>query len=110
MTEQLEELPGEAMDVLRTCLKKFLSVKKAYLVNLFNPAAAGPAFPLMAVEVDAVEEGLDGELFGTIDHQAKPQIEVMILAETFPLANSIVEQATPFYFRESVDELRTMFD
>jgi len=110
LTEQMEELPEEVMDVLRTCLKKFPSVKKAYLVNLFDPSAAGPAFPLLAVEVEAVEEGLVRELFGAINHQAEPQIEVMILDEGFPLAASIVEHTRPFYFRESVDELRTLFD
>ncbi|WP_210367048.1 hypothetical protein [Bacillus sp. REN3] len=57
-----------------------------------------------------MEEGLVGELFGAIDHQEKPQIEAMILDEVFPLASSIVEHTRPFYFRESVDELRTMFD
>ncbi|WP_210367735.1 enhanced serine sensitivity protein SseB C-terminal domain-containing protein [Bacillus sp. REN3] len=110
LTEQMEELPEEAMDVLRTCLRNFPTVKKAYLVNLFDPVVADPAFPLLAVEVEAVEEGLVGELFGAINHQAELQIEVMILDEGFPLARSIVEHTRPFYFRESVDELRTLFD
>ncbi|WP_210367743.1 enhanced serine sensitivity protein SseB C-terminal domain-containing protein [Bacillus sp. REN3] len=110
LTELMEELPEEAMDVLRTCLKQFPTVKKAYLVNLFDPTAADEAFPLLAVEVEAVEEGLVGELFNAINHHAEPQVEVMILDESFPLATSIVGHTRPFYFRESVDELRTMFD
>ncbi|WP_210367052.1 enhanced serine sensitivity protein SseB C-terminal domain-containing protein [Bacillus sp. REN3] len=91
-------------------MKQEENIKSEFNMNLFDPAAAGPAFPLMAVEVDAVEDGVVRELFDAINQHAEQQIEVMILDETFPLANSIVEHATLFYFRESVDELRTLFD
>ncbi|WP_170169076.1 enhanced serine sensitivity protein SseB C-terminal domain-containing protein [Mesobacillus subterraneus] len=107
LIEQMEELPEE---VLRSCLKEFPVVKKAYLVNVYDPSAAGPPFPLMAVDADAVEEGLVRELFDGINQQTERQVEVMILDETFPLANAIVEHARPFYFRDSVDELRKMFE
>lgn len=110
LTEQIVELPEGVMERLRSCLKKFPSVKKAYLVNIYNPSAAGRPFPLVALDVDDLEEGLTQEVFDAINQQLELQAEVMILDDAIPLASSIVEDIRPFYFRESVEELRTMFE
>ncbi|GAM12828.1 enhanced serine sensitivity protein SseB C-terminal domain-containing protein [Mesobacillus selenatarsenatis] len=110
LTEQIVELPEGVMERLRSCLKNFPAVRKAYLVNIYNPSAAGHPFPLVALDVDDLEEGLTQEVFEAINQQVEQQIEVMILDDAIPLASSIVEDTRPFYFLESVDKFRTMFE
>nr|WP_285291751.1 enhanced serine sensitivity protein SseB C-terminal domain-containing protein [Bacillus sp. ISL-35] len=110
LTGQIVELPEGVMERLRSCLKKFSAVRKAYLVNIYNPSAAGPPFPLVALDVDDLEEGLTKEVFEAINQHAEQQVEVLILDEAIPLTGSIIEDTRPFYFREPVEELRTMFE
>jgi hypothetical protein len=110
LTEQIMELPEGVMERLRSCLKKFPAVRKAYLVNIYNPSAAGPPFPLVALDVDDLEEGLAQEVFESINQRVEQQVEVLILDDAIPLASSIMEDTRPFYFREPVEELRTMFE
>jgi hypothetical protein len=110
LTEQIVELPEGVMELFRSCLKKFPFVRKAYLVNIFNPSAAGSPFPLVALDVDDLEECLTQEVFEAINQQGEQQVEVMIIDDAIPLAKSIVEDTRPFYFREPLEEFRTMFE
>jgi hypothetical protein len=110
LTEQIVELPEDVMEIFRSCLKKLPSVRKAYLVNIYKPSAAGSTFPLVALEVDDWEEGLTREVFDALNQQGEQRVEVMILDNDIPLAKSIVEDTRPFYFRESLEEFRTMFE
>ncbi|MCM3124412.1 MULTISPECIES: enhanced serine sensitivity protein SseB C-terminal domain-containing protein [unclassified Mesobacillus] len=110
LTEQIVELPEVVIERFRSCLQKFPSVKKAYLVNIYIPSAVGRPFPLVALDVDDLEEGLTQEVFDAINQRAEQQVEVLILDDAIPLASSIVEDTRPFYFRESLEEFRTMFD
>jgi hypothetical protein len=110
LTEQIVEIPEGLMERLRSCLKKFPSVRKAYLVNIYNPSASGYPFPLVALDVDDLEEGLTQKVFEAINQRGDQQVEVMILDDAIPLSNSIVNDTRPFYFREPVEEFRTMFE
>lgn len=110
LTEQIVGIPEGVMERMRSCLKKFPSIRKAYMVNIYNPSAAGRPFPLVALDVDDLEEGLTQEVFEAINQQAGHQVEVMILEDTIPLSSSIVEDTRPFYYRESVEKFRTMFE
>lgn len=110
LTEQIVELPEGVMKGLRSCLRKFPSVKKAYMVNIYNPSAAGPPFPLVALDVDDLEEGLTQEVFDAINQEVEQPVEVLILDDAIRLANSIVKDTRPFYFREPEEEFRTMFE
>lgn len=110
LTEQIVELPEGVMERYRSCLKKVPSVRKAYLVNIYNPTSAKRPFPLVALDVDDLEEGLTQEVFDALNQQGEEQVEVLILDDAIPLASSIVEDTRPFYFRESLEEFRTMFE
>jgi hypothetical protein len=110
LTEQIVELPEGVMERLRSCLKKFPSVRKAYLVNVYDSSAARRPFPLVGLDVDDFEEGLTQEVFGAINQRVEQRVEVMILVDAIPLARSIVKDTRPFYFRESLEEFRTMFE
>jgi hypothetical protein len=110
LTEQIVELPEGLMERLGSCLKKFPSIRKAYMVNIYNPSAVGRPFPLVALDVVDWEEGLTREVFDALNQQEEQQVEVMILDDAIPLAKSIVGDTRPFYFRELAEELRTMFE
>jgi hypothetical protein len=110
LTVQIVELPEGVMERLRSCLRKFPSVKKAYMVNIYNPSAAGPPFPLVALDVYDLEEGLNRDVFVAINQEVEQPVEVLILDDAIRLANSIVKDTRPFYFRDPVEEFRTMFE
>ncbi|MCM3124389.1 MULTISPECIES: enhanced serine sensitivity protein SseB C-terminal domain-containing protein [unclassified Mesobacillus] len=110
LTEQIVELSKGVMERFRSCLKKFPSIRKAYLANIYTPSAVGRSFPLVALDVDDLEKGLTQEVFEAINQQGEQQVEVLILDDAIPLASSIVEDTRPFYFHEPVEEFRTMFE
>lgn len=110
LTEQIVELPEDGMERFRSCLKKFPNIRKAYLVNIYNPSSAKRPFSLVALDVDDLEEGLTQEVFDAINQQGEEQVEVLILNDALPLASSIINDIRPFYFRESLEEFRTMFE
>ena len=115
LTEQMVELPEQAMEVLRTNLKGYQVIKKAYLTHLFHPSSTEHSFPLLALELDERNQE-PTELVQTLYHLINQQlqltykIELIVLDQMSPLADSIVKHNKPFYIRETIQELRSMFD
>ena len=115
LTEQMMDLPEQAMEVLCANLKGYNTIKKAYLTHLFHPSSAKLSFPLLALELDEQNQEraeLVQTLYRLIDQelQLPIKIELIVLDETSPLANSIVQHNRPFYIRETLHDLRSMFD
>lgn len=115
LTEQMIDLPEQSMEVLCATLKDYNSIKKAYLTYLFHPSSAEQCFPLLALELDEKYQEsteLVQTLYRLIDQQLQLpiKIELIVLDEMSPLSNSIVQHNKPFYIRETLHDLRSMFD
>ncbi|MCA1318360.1 enhanced serine sensitivity protein SseB C-terminal domain-containing protein [Bacillus tianshenii] len=115
LTEQMIDLPEQAMEVLCALLKGYNTIKKAYLTHLFHPSFAGQSFPLLALELhENNQEGTElvQTLYDVLNQQLQLpiKIELIVLDEISPLANSIVQHNKPFYMRETLNDLRSMFD
>jgi hypothetical protein len=114
LTQKTVELPEGTMDSLLNILKPYKSIKKAYLTHLFNPSVTEQPIPLIALELAEEKAGLEmiKDLYKSINQQLKlpAKIELIALDVTFPLANSIIEHTKPFYTRETIDDLRSMFN
>jgi hypothetical protein len=115
LTEQMIDLPEHSMEVLCASLKGYNAIKKAYLTHLFHPSSTEESFPLLALELD--ERNLESTelvqtLYRLINQQLQlpVKIELIVLDEMSPLANSIVKHNTPFYIRETINDFRSMFD
>lgn len=115
LTEQMMDFSEQAMEVLCENLRGYKAIKKAYLTHLFHPSSAEQTFPLLALELDKQSLG-STELVQTIYRlinqqlQLPVKIELIVLDESSPLANSIVKHNKPFYIRETLHDLRSMFD
>lgn len=115
MAEQIVDFPETSFIVLRTCLQEFYYIMKAYLINIYNPSASEPLFPLLGIEIDVQDQGELLDLVNQLNKkvnqqlQVQPQIEVMVLDEILPLTNSIVDHTKPFYIRETQHDLESMF-
>jgi hypothetical protein len=115
LTEQMMDLPEQAMEVLCANLKGYNTINKAYLTHLFHPSSAEQTFPLLALELDEQSQGsteLVQTLYRLINQQFQLpiKIELIVLDEMSPLANSIVQHNKPFYIRDTLNNLRSMFD
>ncbi|MGM0838026.1 MAG: enhanced serine sensitivity protein SseB C-terminal domain-containing protein [Bacillota bacterium] len=115
LTEQMIDLPEQSMEVLCANLKDYNAIKKAYLTHLFHPSSAEQSFPLLALELDEQSQGsteLVQTLYRLINQQLQLpiKIELIVLDEMSPLASSIVQHNRPFYIRETLQDLKCMFD
>jgi hypothetical protein len=108
------DLPDQSMEVLCANLKGYQAIK-AYLTHLFHPSSTEESFPLLALDLDEQYQEsteLVQTLYRLINQQLQlpVKIELIVLDEKSPLANSIVQHNTPFYIRETLHDLRSLFD
>ncbi len=115
MEDEIVEIPNEDMKLIIDCLNTVPQVKKAYLVNVYDPTSNKAPSPLIALELDSIERKKTIELIAalhyTINHQVSVQtkIEFMVLDEKIPITNSILERVKPFYVQNNKEYLESMF-
>lgn len=115
LTEEIAEISDEDMKFIINCLETVSQVKRAYRVNIFHPALNSSPSPLLALELDEMDRERSIKMIAVI-HQTINQlvkidaeIEMMVLDENIPISNSIKERTKPFYIRNSIEDLESMF-
>jgi hypothetical protein len=115
LTEQMIDFPEESMNLICSTLKQYEAIKKAYFTHLYDPSSTGHPIPLIALELEEGEQAgseLVDILYTTVNQQLQSQaiIEWMVLNEIIPLSHSITTHSKPFYTRQAIDDLRSMFN
>ncbi|UFT99605.1 enhanced serine sensitivity protein SseB [Radiobacillus kanasensis] len=115
MTEQTTAVSDTTLDAISSYLQDYPSIKKAYITHIYNPSTNEQAYPLIGLEIDESDRQQAMELIHSISKKVnqhvpfQPLFEWMVLDESLPLATSMVEQTEPFYERDPLDSLRSMF-
>ena len=115
LTEEIIDFPEEAMEALSACMKAFPPIKKAYLINLFDPSAEEQSFPLIGLETEPLAREkaqlLVSAVFQMVNQvvEVHPQLEIALLDENLPMTNSIVKNSQAFYVRDSIEHLESLF-
>lgn len=115
LESQMEPLPNNTKSILIENLRRFPSVKKAYLTHLYDPVIDEKPYALVGIEFEPRDEKLDQvvliQLFEAIRQNASnnQRIEIAILDERLPLTISLVRNSAPFYQQSSQNQLNRMF-